>query len=107
VGGACGFLYARILHRIGHLPGLSAVINAVHMRWAGYSPAPVYFINKMPSDCTSWAKKRPRFAEPLRTNTDTPLMHNVGDRIGAALPLPILKRAPDKTEIRGHPTWTF
>ena len=44
VGGACGFLHGRILHRFRHLSDLSAVINAVHMKLgAGYSLAPVYF----------------------------------------------------------------
>ena len=39
VGGTRGFLYARFLLRIGHLPNLPPGINAVYMKWAGYSPA--------------------------------------------------------------------
>src|SRR5215469_8041583 len=39
VGGTHGFLYARFLLRIGHLPNLPPGINAVYMKWAGYSPA--------------------------------------------------------------------
>ncbi len=94
MGGACGFLYDGILHRIGHLPNL---INAVYMTWAGYSPAP--FTNKTASDCQPALveqKKRPRFPEPLKkTITDTRLMHNDCDLIVTEL----LERIVDTLEI--------
>jgi hypothetical protein len=39
-------------------------------------------------------EKRPRFPEPLKeTNTDTPFMHNVYDRIGAMAAFAAIRRA--------------
>ena len=39
MGATHSFLYARFLLRIGYLPDLPTGINAVYMKWAGYSPA--------------------------------------------------------------------
>ena len=98
MGGARGLLYGRILLRTGQLPDLPPGINAaLHMRWGRLYVGPPLFTNKTPSDCQSALveqKKRPRFPEPLKeTNTDTPFMHNVYDRIGAMVAFAAI-RAP-------------
>ena len=64
VGGTCGFLYALILLRIGHLPNLPPRINSVYMSGAGYSRPLYYFTKKTASDCEEALEKKsgPRFA---------------------------------------------
>ena len=96
MGGACGFLYALILLRIGHLPDLPPGINAV-LEVGPVIRRPPLFTSKTPSDCQPALveqKNGPVFPKPLKeTNTDTPFMHNVYDRIGAMVAFAAIRRA--------------
>ena len=86
--GARGFLYARILHRIGHLPDLTPGINTVYMRGPVIRRPPLFHQQdgkRLPARANFSKKAAPFPGAAKEDHTDAPLMHNVCGRIGTEL----------------------